>query len=177
MADERDRTPSEPSQDTLVRGELLYEAISREFADPQLARVKAETLAHMLREVPIFSRLDEHELSRVAERAQVARVSAGQVIVREGMSSEALYLLLTGSATEAGGGLPERELGRGAFFGELGLFDGALRPRTVTANRDLWLVRLSASTFQALLEDEPGIARSLLAALSDRVRRLQHPIE
>ena len=89
-------TSSGPSQESMVRGDLLYEAIARNFADPHFALVKAETLSTVLREVPIFSRLDEGELRKVAGRTRVARISAGQVIVREGMTSEALYVLLTG---------------------------------------------------------------------------------
>jgi CRP-like cAMP-binding protein len=168
-----DAVSGEPSQDTLVRGDLLYQAIAEGFADPQLAHVRAEALTGVLREVPIFSRLDEEELRRVAERAKVARVSARQVIVREGMSSEALYVLLTGSAAVSAGAAEQGSVGRGSCFGELGILDGAPGPVTVTATRDLWLVRLSASDFQALLDDEPRIARSLLASLSDRLRRLQ----
>jgi CRP/FNR family transcriptional regulator, cyclic AMP receptor protein len=166
-------TSSGPSHETLVRGELLYEAIASAFGDPRLARIRADTLSKVLREVPIFARLDERELRRVSERAKVAQVTAGQVILREGTSSEALYVLLTGAVRLSSKSGEERQLRRGAFFGELGLLDNAPRTRTVTAERDLWLVRLSASDFHALLDEEPGIARSLLSALTDSLRRIQ----
>ena len=146
---------------TRVRGNLLYQAIASDFGDPKLASVKADTLAGVLGEVPIFAGLDERELRRVAERAKVAHVTGGQVIVREGTSSEALYLLLTGAVRLSSKSGEEGHLGRGACLGELSLLDSAPRTHTVTAERDLWLVKLSAKDFRALLDEEPGIARSL----------------
>lgn len=144
-----------------MRENLLYQAIARDFGDPKLASVKADTLAPVLGEVPIFADLDERELRRVAERAKVAHVTGGQVIVREGTSSEALYVLLTGVVRLSSKSGEKGQLGRGACIGEPSLLDSAPRTHTVTAERDLWLVKLSAQDFRALLDEEPGIARSL----------------
>jgi PPM family protein phosphatase len=173
VADNQDRgaPSSRPSEDTDVRGELLYQAIARDFSDPKLASVKADTLARVLGDVPLFAHLNERELRRVAERAKVAHVTAGQVIVREGTSSEALYVLLTGAVRVSSKSGDERQLGRGAFFGELGP-DRAPRTCTVTAERDLWLVRLSASDFRTLVAQEPAIARSLGSTPTDPLLRL-----
>jgi Cyclic nucleotide-binding domain len=165
---DRPNEPAGPSDETRIRGELLYRAIASGFADPKLATIKADELTRLLREVPIFAGLDERELRRLAERARVAQVTAGQVIVREGMSSEALYVLLTGAVRVTSDSGDEARLGRGSFFGEIGLLNRAPRSRTVTAERDLWLVTLPASELRALLDDEPGIARALLSALPER---------
>jgi CRP-like cAMP-binding protein len=146
---------------TQVRENLLYQAIARDFGDPKLASVKADTLAPVLGEVPIFAHLDERELRRVAERAKVAHVTGGQVIVREGTSSEALYVLLTGAVRLSSKSGEERHLGRGACIGEPSVLDSAPRAHTATAERDVWLVKLSGKDFRALLDEEPGIASSL----------------
>lgn len=163
MAENPDpRAPSSsPSEVTLARGNLLYQAIARDFGDPKLASVKADTLAGVLGEVPIFAGLDERELRRVAERAKVAHVTGGQVIVREGTNSDALYVLLTGAVRLSSKSGEEGRLGRGACLGEPSLLGKTPRTRTATAERDLWLVKLSAKDVRALVDEEPGIARSL----------------
>jgi CRP/FNR family transcriptional regulator, cyclic AMP receptor protein len=162
---------SEASQ---IRGRLLEDALAEAgFGNPQLGDAKPEAWANLLGDVPLFAELGKRHLRRIAKTAKVARVSAGQVVVREGFSAEAFYVLLTGQATVHRGGIDIAELHRGDYFGELGLLDGAPRTASVLASTDLWAVRLPRDRFLALLDDEPSITRGILATLVERLRRLE----
>ena len=130
-----------------------------------------EVWAPMLAEIALFAGLDRPSLRRIAAVGQVARVSAGQVIVREGTSSQGLYVLLTGKATVQSSDGREVTLGRGDYFGELGLLDAAPRTASVTADADLWVMKLPRRKFLELMETDPGIARGLLETVASRMRR------
>lgn len=156
-----------PSNVTLVRGHALYEALAEGFADPRLAKVKADVVADILAEVPLFAALDAGDRSTVAEAAQVASVSGGQLIVREGTSSEAFYVLLTGSATVQRSGGGTATLKRGDYFGELGLLGGVPRTASVTADRELWILKITASAFMALVRREPRIGELVRRAAAE----------
>lgn len=142
--------------------------------DQDLGAGRPESWAHLLGNVSLFAHLGKRDLRRIARASKIARVSAGQVIVREGFTAEAFYILLTGTATvERGGGAPGIALSRGDFFGELGLLDGAARTATVIADTDLWAARLPRESFLRLIDRQPAIARGLLAAMAERLRRVE----
>jgi CRP-like cAMP-binding protein len=162
----RDRTA--PSNVTLVRGHALYEALAEGFADPRLAKVKADVVADILADVPLFAALDAADRRAVADAAQVAGVSGGQLIVREGTSSEAFYVLLTGTATVHRPEGGTRTLKRGDSFGELGLLQGAPRTASVTADRELWILKISGSAFAKLVRREPRIGEVVRRALAEQ---------
>jgi CRP-like cAMP-binding protein len=142
--------------------------------DQHLEPGRPETWAHLLGKVSLFAHLGKRDLRRIARVSKIARVSAGQFIVREGFTAEAFYILLTGTATvERGGGAPGIGLSRGDFFGELGLLDGAARTATVIADTDLWAARLPRERFLRLIDRQPAIARGLLTAMAERLRRVE----
>lgn len=123
---------------------------------------------------PLFADLGKRDLGTIARAAKVARVPAGQMIVREGFSAEAFCVLLTGRATVHRDGIDIATLSRGDFLGELGLLDGTPRTASVVASTSLWAVRLPRERFLALLDDEPSITRGILATLAERLRRLKY---
>ena len=157
-----------------IRGRMLHDALAEAgLANPHLGAARPKTWAPLLGRVPLFAQLRKRDLRRIAGVAKVAHVSAGQFIVREGFSAEALYVLLTGKATVLRCGAADVGLSRGDFFGELGLLDEAERTASVVADTDLWAARLPRESFFDLLDHQPTIARGLLVALGERVRRLE----
>jgi ATP-binding cassette, subfamily B, bacterial HlyB/CyaB len=163
--------PSEssvPSNLTLMRGRMLYEALAESgFADPRLAKVKADVVVDILAGVPLFRRLDDAALRSVADTAQVAGVSGGQIIIREGTSSEAFYVLLTGTATVRSSDGATHVLRRGESFGELGVLEGAPRTATITADRELWVLKISRKAFADLVRLQPAIGELISEAHAD----------
>jgi voltage-gated potassium channel len=174
MPDDPPQAASGRSDVSRIRGQALSQAVAEAgFKDTHLAEARPETWAPILAEVPLFQRLGGRAHVRIAKRAKIANVSAGQRICREGFSAEAFYILLTGRAVVERAGHEPVTLTRGDFFGELGLIDGAPRTANVTAETDLWAARLPKDAFAALIEDEPAIARGIMEALVARIRRLE----
>jgi CRP-like cAMP-binding protein len=173
--------PVDPTPETVqrpdtseIRGRVLHEALAEAgFVNPHSGAARPKTWAPLLGRVPLFAQLRKRDLRRIAGVAKIAHVSAGQFIVREAFSAEAFYILLTGKATVLRCGAADVGLSRGDFFGELALLDQAERTASVVADTDLWAARIPRESFFDLLDHQPTIARGLLVALAERVRRLE----
>lgn len=138
----------------------------------QDAAVDESQVLAALQRVPLFAGLNKRHVRKIAGASTIARVPAGQHIVREGFSAEAFYVVLEGEAHVTGPPTSTR-LGPGDFCGELGLLDGSPRSASVRADTDVVAVRLPRKEFLDLVDHRPDIARALLADLAARVRRLE----
>jgi hypothetical protein len=91
----------------------------------------------------------------------------GDVIIRKGDPSDALYLVLEGSllVEEA-----KAELGAGTVVGEIGVLSGTRRrTATVIAKTDCVLARVSADDFQQVYFTHPSVGLSLVRLVIDRL--------
>ena len=127
----------------------------------------------VLERVPLFEQLSKRHLRRVAGLAAAKRFAAGSAIMRVGERGDAFYVILDGEARARPRTGRTVKLGAGDFFGEMALLDGSPRSASVEAVTDVLTMRVGRSAFAKLLEQEAGIARALLVALADRVRRLE----
>ncbi len=115
-------------------------------------------------------------MTRVAERMETVRVSAGETVVRQGEDADALFIVVHGrvAVSQRGPDGTERELNRlgpGELFGEIGLLTGQPRIATVRAIEPSELLRLDKATFGSLVsassatrEQLDEIAKKRLAA-------------
>lgn len=138
---------------------------------PEAVVDESQVLAALER-VPLFAGLSKRHLRKIAGASTIARIPAGQPLLREGFSAEAFSVILEGEAVVTGPPTTSR-LGRGDFCGELGLLDGSPRSASVTAVTDVVAVKLPRKEFLDLVDHRPEIARALLADLAARVRRLE----
>ena len=91
----------------------------------------------------------------------------GEVIIRKGDPSDALYLVLEGSlwVEEAA-----TELGAGTVVGEIGVLSSTRRrTATVVAKTDCVLARISADDFQQVYFTHPSVGLSLVRLVIDRL--------
>ena len=131
--------------------------------------------AALLRGVPLFSELTEHDLERIARVAVPRSYPAGTVILREGDPGDTCYVLRAGRARVTrqhadGRSITLTNLGPGEIFGELAMFGGEVRSATVEAVDEVRAVALLAADLKRLLSEHPEIAVKLLGALSGRLR-------
>lgn len=126
-------------------------------------------IAH-LSEVPLFSALSRKELNLVAKRAEDIEVPAGKVLCSEGEMGNQYFVILSGTARVSRRGRKVATLGPGRGFGELSLLDKHPRNATVVAETPMEVVVLGQREFAGLVDDVPGFARKLLAALASRLR-------
>jgi Fe-S-cluster-containing hydrogenase component 2 len=106
------------------------------------------------------------------DRIQLIRYSPGEAIVRQGDQADAFYLVRLGfvKVTERhpGGEIVLTYLGRGSYFGEMGLLGGGLRTATCTALDHVDVVRIAGEDFNLMLSRFPAIRDSLEEVARER---------
>jgi CRP-like cAMP-binding protein len=125
---------------------------------------------HLLGAVPLFQGLSKRELTEVLSVAREVEFPAGIDIVTEGHKAIDFFLLLDGEATVTVRGRRSKRLRPGDYFGEMSVLDGGPRSATVTAESQVWALRLDRSKFLALLDRHGSIGRKILVELSGRLR-------
>ncbi len=121
-------------------------------------------------DVPLFADLPVAARRRLAATAVSVDLPAGAVLMDEGSTAEAVYVLQTGRLEVLIGGRLVRELGPGAVLGELAVLTGELRSATVRARRDATLLSFAARDFLTLLDEDASASRVVLTQLADRLR-------
>src|SRR5260221_12246898 len=114
--------------------------------------------AQSLARVPLFKRLEPHELEHLAEDVDQVDFKAGQTIFNEHDLGDGLYVVETGSVRiwvmdEDVTEVTLAELKPGDFFGELAVVDRGERSRSATATVDTHLPKLSSHAFPHVLTE------------------------
>ena len=128
-------------------------------------------LASALRKVPLFSGLTDDDLEAVVRDATEEQFPPGQDIVTQGDSTGPFFLILEGRCKVMIDGQERRMMGPGQYFGEMTLLDNEPRSATVRAETTVRGLAIPPWDFLALLEENFGIARKVMANLSRRIRR------
>jgi CRP-like cAMP-binding protein len=130
------------------------------------------TYHQYLKQVPLFSDLDDDELDEVAQKATDLDLKAGSVIMREGSIAHEMVIVVKGTLEVTRGDEHIADIGPGGFAGEMALISRAHRNSTVTAKTDVALLHIDGRDFAALLEDVPRVAVKMLPII---VNRFQPP--
>jgi uncharacterized membrane protein len=141
-------------------------------ADPTSLSEEAQSLAR----VPLFKRLEPHELEHLAEEIDQVNFKAGETIFNEHDRGDALYVLEEGAVRiwvtdEDLQEVTLAELKPGAFFGELAVLDRGERSSSATAMVDSHLHRLSSDDFQQFLLEHPDCAIDVICEIGARMRQ------
>ncbi len=136
----------------------------------------------VLRNIPLFSGLDESELGRLSKGAMRRRAARGEQVVRAGEDAETLIVLLTGRAKVTNFDEEGREiilawLSPGEFFGEMGLIDGSPRSANVVAVEPCELLILGKHEFERCMQDNFQVVKKLMQILVRRLREADRNIE
>jgi uncharacterized membrane protein len=132
--------------------------------------------AQSLARVPLFKRLEAHELEHLAEEIDQINFKAGQTIFNEHDRGDALYVVEEGSVRiwvtdEDLSDVTLAELKPGEFFGELAVLDRGERSSSATAITDTHLHRLSSDDFQKFLMEHPDCAIDVICEIGSRMRQ------
>src|SRR5438309_6819211 len=132
--------------------------------------------AQSLARVPLFKRLEPHELEHLAEEIDQVDYKAGDVIFNEHDRGDALYVVEEGAVRiwvvdEDVKEVTLAELKPGDFFGELAVLDRGERSSSATAVTDIHLHRLSSDDFQKFLIDHPDAAIDVICEIAQRMRQ------
>jgi uncharacterized membrane protein len=129
----------------------------------------------LLASIPLFEGLADDDLRALAADTVERRFKAGQIIFNQGDESNAMYVIAEGHVNvhlpgEASRRLSLKDIARGEFFGELGLFDGKPRSASVLATTDVILLELSHETLSDYIERRPRAALHILKMMAARLR-------
>lgn len=128
--------------------------------------------------VELFNGLPSNVIDEIIARGTKMQVGAGRVLAQQGSTDSGLQLILDGTVTVTVHGEERAQLGRGAYFGEISLIDGAPRSATVTAGPEgAKVFAISPIAFGQLLDERPEVARPLLKVLAAHIRRVEAPKE
>jgi uncharacterized membrane protein len=128
-----------------------------------------------LREVPLFSEMDEQEVAGIRAIMDEMKFKAGQVIIREGELGNLFYVITEGQVEitirDAGGAdLVLHEAGPGDFFGELSMLTKEPRSARVRAIEDLTALTLERDDFFEFLRTHTHAAIDVMVELGGRLR-------
>jgi CRP-like cAMP-binding protein len=135
----------------------------------------------VLRAVPLLREVPEEDLRALAGVTRERSFPRGSVILSQGDTGEALFLIRSGQVKVAVIAEDGREvilsiLGAGGVFGEMALLDDEPRSAHVIAMADTNLLQLRREDFRARLRASPELAIALLRQLSQRLRRADDTI-
>jgi len=130
----------------------------------------AKPTPELLRNVSLFSDLDDKDLKSLSEEFNERRFSAGQKVALEGEGGLMFFVVESGEASVEVHGEQVGTLGPGSSFGEIALIDRRPRTATVTAATELVTFGLPVFVFRPFVEARPNVAWKLLEAMADRVQ-------
>lgn len=138
---------------------------------PDAVLAETETLS-LLRGIGLFAELGDELLSPVAASATATHLRAGEWLFREGEVGDAVYVVCSGRVEIVHEATSERVrlLGRGAAVGELALITQSPRSASVRAVRDTHLLRISAESFDMLLETSPRFSVGLVRTIGGQLQ-------
>jgi CRP-like cAMP-binding protein/Fe-S-cluster-containing dehydrogenase component len=131
---------------------------------------RRRALGDHLRSVPIFATLTDQFIDSLREKVELVRYNKGEVICRQGQIADAFYLIRIGfvkvSEEHREGELVLAYLGRGGYFGEIGLLglDETAKGRrvaTCTALDHVEVVRIHAEDFERMIGEFPDLRADL----------------
>lgn len=137
-------------------------------------RYRERTLGRHLRNVELFSKLEDSLIERIKERADLVSFAPGEVIVQEGAPASEFFLVRGGyvklSVQVAASDLAVTYLRKGDFVGEAALLIEEPWPFTLQALEHVELVKLPREVMREVLTPHPEIEEQLWAELVARLK-------
>jgi signal transduction histidine kinase len=133
-----------------------------------------ESAEAVLRQIEIFSDLQDEQVQWFLAASQELRLSPGEVLTQEGAPADALYVLLAGEIRgrrESGpADMPGFVVQSGHVIGLLPFSRMTNIPLTGRATVPSWLLRLHKDRFQEMLQRIPELLPRLVGVMADRIR-------
>jgi CRP-like cAMP-binding protein len=121
-----------------------------------------------LKSIPLFESLSDEVLAEVATFAQEVSVEAGRELVREGDYSYEFMVIEEGAVGVERAGEHVNDLGKGDFFGEIGLLERDRRNATVVATEPTRLITLTGWDLKRLERTSPDAVSAIRAVIEQR---------
>ncbi len=131
-------------------------------------------LLALIERIPVFSGLSADDRSGILKLCTKITLEKGDILCRQGDSSEAMFILLVGKlAVRIANSATIATIVPVTSIGEMGVFTGESRTATVEAMDRSALLRLDAADLNSLIESRPvlgvSVMRKVIHTLSERV--------
>ena len=131
----------------------------------------------LLKQVPLFSNLDQDQIEIIAETSERLQFAKGQTIIKQGESDNRLFIIADGVVSielnQADGSKTELgRLGVGEFFGEMALMTGEPRTADVIALRSTLLLVVQKQTIKNIFSANNDFYNEMAKVLAERQIKL-----
>jgi len=126
----------------------------------------------LLRNVPVFSELDDARLDSLLSAASEVSVAPNEFIVKAGSLLADIYIILSGKVEVRNKGAVVATLGRGNFFGEMAFLNDTPTGRSsdVVATEETLCLKIGGPAWYAFLRKNPDVAIEVIRVLAERLR-------
>ncbi len=152
----------------------FFKQVAGQIFEANLPAKTAMNRLLLLKTVSLFKNLSLDELILIDESLEQTQVFADETIFAEGDLAAHLYIIAEGKVQlikEVDGTSKKiRQLGRGDYFGEVALFDGAPLWDGAIAQTDCTLLKLEKNRFLSLITQRPHMILEICRFLTQRLR-------
>ncbi|MDF2557892.1 MAG: cAMP-binding protein [Bacillales bacterium] len=132
--------------------------------------------------VPIFQSLTEKDLDLISSLIRKRRFQKGQVLIREGDKSDALYFIHYGNIKLSKITIEGKEqilnlVSHGDFFGELHVLHNAACNFSAYALEDTEVCMILRKDFEMVIQMYPNISIKLLHAMTERLSHAENLLQ
>ena len=128
-----------------------------------------------IKQIKLFSGLEEHDLKKIAEVVKEREIPAGSTLFKEGDIGDAFYLLKEGTIEihkeNNSAVIDIHSTDESNFFGEMALVEGAPRNATIKTKVQCVVLEIDKVNFDMLLRLNSFIALRIMTALTQRIRK------
>lgn len=111
--------------------------------------------------------IDEKECAILTSAFELQKLSADEVLLREGEQDDSLYIIIDGdiiATRDAGGGdyVILNHLKSGAIAGAMGFIDGSSHSATLRANKDSHVLALHRDVLEGMIDAHPQLVYKVM---------------
>jgi CRP-like cAMP-binding protein len=151
------------------------------FTAREVFKVATLTKIELLKRVPLFGKLSDTQAISLMGSLEKQRYKRSEHIVDVGQKSNALYVILSGTArvviiSDKGKEVVLANLGVGDCIGEMSLLDDLPHSATVVADSQMDVLILGRDAFNLCVMHNAPLAVAVMQGLVDRLRRANQKI-
>ncbi len=132
-----------------------------------------EQEVELIRQFPIFAKIQPAMQKLLCFSAERLTFSAGQIMFKAGDMGDAAYVIIEGkveiSVPTPAGPIVVNTLGRNDLIGEIAIFGDVPRTATATAVNKIETLRISKELFEKIIRENPDAALELIRVLAARL--------
>ncbi len=138
----------------------------------------------LLRNIPLFAKIEPSKLKLLAFTAQRLTYNAGDSLFHQGDEGDSAYIIVDGDADvlvdSPTGPITVATVGKNDFVGEIAILCDVPRTATITAKTTLTTMRISKELFFQLVSQFPQMSIEIMRELARRLevttRQLQEAV-